>query len=258
MPFALVTGASVGIGRELARECALDGYDLILTARSQQQLETVASELRRDTGRTVVVISVDLAVPGAAAKLFEEVQRQAFKVDVLINNAGFGLVGPFWDLDADRQSQMIHLNVTALTDLSRQFGAEMVRSRLGYIMNVASTAAFQPGPLMSVYYASKAYVLSFSVALANEAKEAGVKVSCLCPGPTATEFAVRSGATKTKLFHSGANVMSAAEVARLGYRALKAGKPICVTGRLNALMAFLTRFAPIPFTAAMARRVQEG
>lgn len=257
MPYALVTGASFGIGRELARECARDGYDLIVTARSQEHLDVIAGELRRDTGRDVQVMTLDLAVPGAAKRLFDEVQHRGLAVEMLINNAGFGLVGRFWELDADRQSQMVHLNVTALTDLSRLLGAEMARRRRGYIMNVASTAAFQPGPLMSVYYASKSYVLSFSVALANEARDAGVKVSCLCPGPTASEFAERSGATQTKLFHSGANVMSAADVAARGYRALKTGKPICITGRVNALMAFLTRFAPIPFTAAMARRVQE-
>lgn len=258
MAHALITGASFGIGRELARECARDGYDLILTARSEQQLETVADELRRDTGRNTTVIALDLARPGAAADLFEQVARRDLVVETLINNAGFGLVGPVLELDADRLTQMLHLNVTALTELSRLFGARMKESGRGYIMNVASTAAFQPGPLMAVYYASKSYVLSFSVALANELKDFGIKVSCLCPGPTTSEFAERSGASKTKLFHSGANVMSAVEVAAQGYRALKAGKPICITGRLNALMAFLTRFAPTSFTAAMARRVQES
>ena len=148
-------------------------------------------------------------------------------------------------------------NVAALTGLSRLFLQDMASSRRGYILNVASTAAFQPGPLMAVYYASKAYVLSFSVALANEARDVGVKVSCLCPGPTTGEFAERASMTKTKLFQAGANIMTASAVAALGYRALKAGKPICITGRLNALMAFLTRFAPTTFASAMARRIQQ-
>ncbi len=176
---------------------------------------------------------------------------------MLINNAGFGLLGRLWELDADRQMQMVHLNVAALTGLSRLFLPDMASSRRGYILNVASTAAFQPGPLMAVYYASKAYVLSFSVALANEARDVGVKVSCLCPGPTTGEFAERASMTKTKLFQAGANIMTASAVAALGYRALKAGKPICITGRLNALMAFLTRFAPTTFASAMARRIQQ-
>ena len=257
MPYALVTGASFGIGRELASACARDGYDLILTARSEPNLEKAAEEIHRETGRDAIVIALDLSVPGAGKQLFEEVQRRGLAVGMLINNAGFGLLGRFSELDADRQMQMVHLNVAALTELSRLFLPDMAGRRRGYIMNVASTAAFQPGPLMAVYYASKAYVLSFSIALANEARDVGVKISCLCPGPTSSEFAERAEMTKTKLFQSQANIMSASAVARLGYRALKAGKPICITGRLNAFMAFLTRFAPRSFTAAMARRVQQ-
>ena len=256
MPYALVTGASLGIGRELARECARDGYDLILTSRSRRQLEITAEELGRTTGKDIRILPCDLSVPGAAKNLFEEVQRMGPPIEVLINNAGFGLLGRFWEVDLTRQMQMIHLNMGALTELSRLFLPKMAQAGRGYILNVASTAAFQPGPLMAVYYASKSYVLSFSVALADEAREFGVKVSCLCPGPTTSEFAERAGMAKTKLF-KGANTMSASKVARLGYRALKAGRAICITGRTNALMAFLTRFAPMKLTASMARRVQQ-
>lgn len=256
MPYALVTGASLGIGRELARECARDGYDLILTSRSRRQLEAVSEELTSTTGKDIRIVPCDLSVPNAGRQLFGEVQRLGVPVEMLINNAGFGLLGRFWQVDHAREMQMLQLNVAALTELSRLFLPQMVAAGKGFVMNVASTAAFQPGPLMAVYYASKSYVLSFSVALANEAKEFGVKVSCLCPGPTRSEFAERAGMTQTKLF-GGGNSMSPARVARIGYRALKAGKAICITGRTNALMAFLTRFAPMRFTASMARRVQQ-
>lgn len=256
MAYALVTGASFGIGRELARECARDGYDLILTARSRRHLEAASEELAAASGRDVRILPADLSVPNAGKQLFDEVQRLQLPVEMLVNNAGFGLLGRFWQSDYLRQMQMLQLNVSALTELSRLFLPQMTAARRGYILNVASTAAFQPGPLMAVYYASKSYVLSFSVALANEAKEFGVKVSCLCPGPTKSEFATRAGMTKSKLF-GGGNTMSAARVARLGYKALKAGKAICITGQANALMAFLTRFAPMQFTASMARRAQQ-
>lgn len=256
MPYALVTGASLGIGRELARECARDGYDLILTSRSRRQLEATAEELKATTSQDIRILPCDLSVPNAGKQLFDDVQRLGLPVEMLINNAGFGLLGRFWEVDYARQMQMVQLNVSALTELSRLFLPRMTGAGRGYILNVASTAAFQPGPLMAVYYASKSYVLSFSVALANEAKEFGVAVSCLCPGPTRSEFAERAGMTKTKLF-KGSSGMSAAKVAHLGYQALKARKAICVTGRANALMAFLTRFAPMQLTAAMARRVQQ-
>jgi uncharacterized protein len=256
MPTAVITGASVGIGRAFAQICARDKFDLVLIARSQAQLDSLAAELRQNTGRTVLTISQDLAEPGAADKVFQEVNRSGLSVDVLINNAAFGLLGRFWEVDRHKQLQMIQLNIAALTDLTRLFLPLFIEQRRGRILNVASTAAFQPGPLMSVYYASKAYVVSFSQAIHNEARFYGVTVTCLCPGPTKTEFAQRAGMNATRLF-AGKMSMSAERVAEIGYRAMKRGKPLVIAGRLNALGAFLTRFAPMQLTAAMARRMQE-
>jgi short-subunit dehydrogenase len=253
MPLAAITGASTGIGRELALICARNGYDVVLIARSQPGLERLASDIYASTGRATSVIAKDLSEPSAPGEIFEQLSRAGAHVDVLMNNAGFGLVGKFWELDAGQQVGMINLNITALTNLTRLFLPAMIARRRGRILNVASTAAFQPGPLMAVYYASKAYVVSFSEALHNECRDTGVTVTALCPGPTKTEFQQRAGAGNSKLFESG-RVMDAATVARIGYDAMNAGKPMAIAGRMNAAMAFLTRFAPIQFTASMARR----
>jgi short-subunit dehydrogenase len=256
MPAALITGASTGIGRELVHLAAESGYDVGLVARTAEALKTVAAEVERKTGRKAHVFPTDLAQPNAAHALAGAVAEAGLTVDVLVNNAGFGLVGKFWELPEDGQMQMVQLNIGALTQLTRLYLPGMIERRSGYIMNVASTAAFQPGPLMSVYYASKAYVVSFSEAIHNEAKEFGVKVSCLCPGPTRTEFEKRAGASNAELFKGG-NVMSAVEVAHIGWNAMRAGKPLVVAGRMNATMAFLTRFAPRQMAASMARALQE-
>ena len=253
MPAAVITGASTGIGREFAHLCASDGYDLFLVARSQAQLEALASEIRQQTGRAVHVIARDLSDATGPRSVYAEVSRSGRPVEVLINNAGFGLAGRFWELDEAEQLRMIQLNIGALTDLTRLFLPEFIDRRRGRVLNVASTAAFQPGPLMSVYYASKAYVVSFSEAVHNEASEFGVTVTTLCPGPTKTEFDKRAGAENTKLF-SSSRVMDPRKVAEIGWKAMKAGKPLVIAGRMNALMAFLTRFAPIQFMASMAGR----
>jgi short-subunit dehydrogenase len=253
MPAAVITGASTGIGREFAYLCARDGYDLVLVARSQPQLEALALDIRQQTGRAVQVLPADLSDPAAPRNVFAEVSRAGAPVEILINNAGVGLAGPFWKLDEAEQMRMIQLNISALTDLTRFFLPAFIERRRGRVLNVASTAAFQPGPLMSVYYATKAYVVSFSEAVHNEAREFGVTVTTLCPGPTRTEFDKRAGATSTKLFNSS-RVMDPRTVASIGYRAMKTGKPLVIAGRMNALMAFLTRFASIQLTASMARR----
>jgi short-subunit dehydrogenase len=256
MPAALITGASTGIGRELAHLAAESGYDVALVARSVGPLAAVAAEVERKTSRKAHIFPADLAQPNAAHSLIADVAQAGLTIDVLVNNAGFGLVGKFWELPADGQMQMVQLNIGALTQLTRLYLPDMIERRTGFIMNVASTAAFQPGPLMSVYYASKAYVVSFSEAVHNEAKEFGVRVTCLCPGPTRTEFDKRAGIAKAKLFEGG-NVMSAVEVAHIGWQAMRAGKPLVVAGRMNATMAFLTRFAPRQMAASMARALQE-
>jgi short-subunit dehydrogenase len=256
MPAALITGASTGIGRELAFIAAENGYDLALVARTAAPLEAVAAEVTRKHSRKVSIFPADLSEPNAALALMDAVTKAGISVDVLVNNAGFGLVGKFWELADDQQMQMIQLNVGALTQLTRLCLPAMVERRLGYILNVASTAAFQPGPLMSVYFASKAYVVSFSEAVHNEVKEHGVRVCCLCPGPTRTEFVKRAGMANTKLFEGG-NVMSAAEVAQTGWTAMMTGKSLVVPGALNATMVFLTRFGPRQMMASIARSLQE-
>jgi uncharacterized protein len=257
MPIALITGASTGLGREFARLCARDGYDVALIARSLQQLEALAAEIQRNTNRATRVIEKDLSIPDAAREVFDELTSAGLQIELLINNAGFGLVGRFWELNEEEQMQMIQLNVGALTHLTRLFLPGFVQRRRGYVLNVASTAAFQPGPLMAVYYATKAYVVSFSEALHNEVRDRGVKVTALCPGPTKTQFDKRAGGTNTKLFN-GKNVMDAGSVAQIGLLAMRAGKPLVIAGRINTVMAFLTRFAPRQFAASMARRFQEA
>jgi uncharacterized protein len=256
MPAAIITGASTGIGRELADLAARDGYDVVLVARSEPLLEKVAADIRQKWKRNVTVIAKDLADHTAAGEVFDAVSKAGLEIEVLVNNAGFGLLGKFWELDERQQIDMVQLNITALTHLTRLVLPQLIERRRGMIMNVASTAAFQPGPLMSVYYATKAYVVSFSEAIHNEARDYGVTVTCLCPGPTKTEFGNRARMNNTKLL-SGGHVMSARQVAEIGWNAMKRGKPLVITGALNALMAFLTRFAPIQFTASMARKMQE-
>jgi short-subunit dehydrogenase len=253
---ALITGASTGIGRELADLAAADGNDLILVARSESTLQAVAADVRNKWNRNVTVIARDLGEPDAAREVFTTVSEAGLEVDVLVNNAGFGLLGKFWELEESEQIGMVQLNVTALTQLTRLFLPRMIERRRGKIMNVASTAAFQPGPLMSVYYASKAYVVSFSEAIHNETRDFGVTVTCVCPGPTRTEFDKRAGTSNAKLFSNG-HVMSARQVAEISWKAMKRGKPLVIPGALNAVTAFLTRFAPIQFTASMARKMQE-
>jgi uncharacterized protein len=255
MPAVLITGASTGIGRELAYIAAENGYDVALVARTSEPLQTVAADVERKTSRKAHIFPIDLSEPNTARSLVAAIAQAGLTVDVLINNAGFGLVGKFWELPDDKQMQMIQLNIGALTQLTRLLLPDMIERRTGYILNIASTAAFQPGPLMAVYYASKSYVVSFSEAVHNEAKEFGVKVCCLCPGPTRTEFDKRAGVTNTKLFERG--VMSAVEVAHIGWNAMRNGKPLVVAGRLNAAMAFLTRFASRQMAAGMARALQE-
>jgi short-subunit dehydrogenase len=256
MAISVITGASTGIGREFASICAERGYDLVLVARSAQALEDLASGIREKSGRNVRVIALDLSAVDAPPNLWAALSDVAPDIEILINNAGFGLTGFFSELDAQKQMEMIHLNIGALSHLTRLFLPSMIARRRGYILNVASTAAFQPGPLMAVYFASKAYVVSFSEALHNEVRDHGVIVTTLCPGPTRTEFQSRAGMDSSKLF-SGPNVMDAGTVAEIGLRAMLDGRSLVVAGRLNALMVFLTRFAPRQLAASMARKLAE-
>jgi len=254
-PLALITGASAGIGKELARQFAAGGHDLILTARRQVELEKLANELASAHGVTVIVISVDLAESMAPQKLFDEVLARGLQVDVLVNNAGFGIYGPFVESDPARLTALVQVNITALTQLMRLFAPDMVVRGKGKILNVASTAAFQPGPLMAEYYASKAYVLSLSEAVAYELRNTRVTVTCLCPGPTATEFGQAAAMDGSKLF-DGPKVMTAAAVAEVGYRGTMKGKRVVIAGFGNWLGTVFGRFVPRVVLLRLVERVQ--
>ncbi|MGI8546210.1 MAG: SDR family NAD(P)-dependent oxidoreductase [Gemmatimonadaceae bacterium] len=254
---ALVTGASGGIGLELARILAREGHDLVLVARSLPELEWLAAELREQFGGTVEVIRSDLNEPAAVPQLFEAVAQRGVRIDLLINNAGFGLAGRFDQTDGRRELEMIQVNVAALTELTKLFLPGMITRGNGRIMNVASTAAFQPGPLMAVYYATKAYVLSFTQAVAEEVRDTGVTLTALCPGPTHTGFANVANMQGTRLFNSPLT-MGARAVAEYGYRAMMRGERVAIPGVFNRLGAFATRLAPRRLLTKLARLAQEN
>jgi short-subunit dehydrogenase len=243
-PLALVTGASGGIGADLARELVRHGHDVVLTARRAPELEALATELR-GLGARATVMPKDLGVPGAARELAREIESQGMRIDVLINNAGFGDVGPFVNEDPARIDAMLQVNVAAPTALTRAIVPGMVARGRGRVMLVSSTGAFQPGPNMATYCATKAYVLSLGEALARELRGTGVTLTTLCPGATLTGFAAESGAESLPLFSSKlVPKMSAASVARAGYEAMMRGKPVLVTGIVNKVVAFSGRIFP--------------
>lgn len=238
----LITGASSGIGLELARAFAADRSDLVLVARRADRLEALARELKERHGVESRVLARDLSRPEAPAEIFEALRNRGVVVDVLVNNAGFGMHGRFAEIDAAVPMEMVQVNVAALTALTRLFLPGMIARRRGGILNVASTAAFQPGPMLSVYYATKAYVLSLTEGISEELKGTGVRATCLCPGPTVTEFIARANMSASKLFVAGA--MSAERAARKGHRAFRRGKVVAIPGIVNELGAFATRFSP--------------
>ena len=252
---ALITGASTGIGYEFAKLFARDGYGLVLVARDEPRLAQVKAELEEQYHAPVKIISKDLARPQAPEELFAELGREGAAIDILVNNAGFGTHGLFAEADPASQLQMMQVNMAALTHLTRLVLPGMVARRSGKILNVASTAAFQPGPLMAVYYATKAYVLSFSEALANELQGTGVRVTVLCPGPTRTEFQRRAGVEETKLMTG--QVMGARAVAVAGYRGLMAGTTVVIPGMRNRLLAFAVKYLPRPLVIRAVRKIQE-
>ena len=233
----LITGASAGLGAEFARQLSRRGQRLVLAARRKDRLDALAAEV--GNARTV---EIDLSAPGAAARLVADVEAAGETVDTLINNAGFGLRGKFVDLDAAREREMIDLNCGALTDICRAVVPGMIERKRGAILNVASTAAFQPGPKMAVYFATKAYVLSFTEALHEELKPHGIKVSALCPGPTRTEFGDVAGIASLGSFDRLS--MDAAPVVRAGIEGLDANKAVVIPGATNKVGAWSTRFAP--------------
>jgi len=253
---ALVTGASAGIGLELARLLAADGHRLILVSRDSAKLNDIAGRLRQLGASSVDVLPTDLSKPDAPARLADQLAAERLEIDILINNAGFGVHGRVADANLQRQLDLIQVNITSLTHLTRLLLPGMLQRRRGRIMNVASVAAFLPGPFMACYYASKAYVMSLSLALSHECKGSGVTVTCVCPGPTQTEFFTRAGISDAPIM-SG-QMMSAAAVARIGYHGMLHGRPLVVTGWSNKLLAQSTRLAPRMLAAAVAGQRNRG
>jgi short-subunit dehydrogenase len=253
---ALITGASSGIGYELAKLFAHDKYNLVLVARSGARLVQFADELEHQFGVSARTVPMDLSLPEAPQELFDELQRAGIGTEVLVNNAGYGVMGELAKIPLEESLGQINLNIIALTRLTKLFLAPMLERHSGKIMNVASTAAFQAGPLMSVYYATKAYVLLFSEGLANELQGSGVTVTCFCPGPTDTGFQKRAGTERSRLFKRAA-IMDAQSVARDGYRGLMKGQTLVISGTRNWLVAESVRFAPRKMVTAISRWLVE-
>lgn len=242
MPYALITGASSGLGEKFARLCAEDNIPLVLIARREDRLKALATELKNKYKIDVHVFAQDLAQTSAAQNIFNYTESQKIKVGILINNAGFGLLGTFQSLNQKKQLEMIDLNVRSLVDLTQLYLPQMLERKTGKILNIGSTAGFQPGPFMATYYATKAFVNSFSEALSEELKSSGVSVTLSCPGPTSTEFGDTAGATNSKLFN---NVnMSAEDVALSAYQAMTNGKRRVIHGLGNSILARLAGFSP--------------
>ena len=257
-PTALVTGASGGLGEEMARLLAQRGIHLLLVAHSEDRLQVLADELSAAHNIQAQIMALDLSDPGAAAEVQRECEYRQLEIDFLINNAGFATYGEFAHSDLGEQLDMLQVNVTALTELTRRFLPGMLERGRGRIMNVASTAAFMPGPLMAVYYASKAYVLSFSEAVNEELRGTGVRVTALCPGPTETGFQARAELEKSRILSgpSRLSMLSAHEVARQGIEAMLRGEAVHVAGTVNKMQTWLPRLLPRSVMPGIIGRVQ--
>jgi len=249
---ALITGASGGLGKEFARVHASKGDNLVLIARSKDKLEALKFELEKQFSISVVIIVKDLSDQYAPKAVYDAVKNLNIRVDYLINNAGFGDFGLFAETNWEKQLEMINLNITCLTYLTRLFLPDMIQNKYGKILNIASTAAFQPGPTMSVYFATKAFVLSFSEAIANELKGTGVTVTALCPGATDTGFKAASSLDDSNLF-KGNQIATSKEVAEFGYTKMMEGKTVAIHGVVNNLLAQSVRFAPRNIVTSLAR-----
>lgn len=252
----LITGASGGIGEALAHRFARGGYNLVLVARTEAKLQALAEQLARTHGIDARVLACDLSDPAAPTWLSEQLAAQSISVDVLVNNAGFASYGPFAELDLDHELHMLQVNIVTLTHLTRLLLPGMIARRRGRILNVASTAAFMPGPLMATYYASKAFVLSFSEALNNELQASGVTVTALCPGPTSTGFQARAQMEQSRLV-SGRAIMGVDAVAEAGYQGLLRGRPVVIPGLINRVQTFLPRLLPRRVVPPIVRNAQE-
>ena len=254
MNITLITGASSGIGLELARICAASGQNLLLTARSAGKLESLAQELREGHRLSVHTLAADLSKVEDVERLIAFTRENGLVVDTLINNAGFGDFGFFHETGWEKDAQMIDLNVRSLTHLTKAFLPGMVQRGRGRVMNLASTASFQPGPYMAVYYATKHYVLAFSEAIANEVEGSGVTVTALCPGPTASGFQ-DAAAMKDSALVKGKKIPTAAEVAAYGYKAMMRGQTVAVHGMMNRIMAESVRFVPRKWATSIVRKM---
>ncbi len=253
MKTALITGASSGIGKELAYCFAKDGIHLVLSARSNETLTEIAQDIQSKFGVKVSVFVADLTAHNQAHNIWQYCQDNQISIQYLINNAGFGDTGLFENTDMIKNERMIQLNITALTELCRLFIPNMKAAGFGKILNVASTAAFQPGPTMAVYFATKSYVLSFSEAINNELNGTGVSVTALCPGPTETKFAEAAGFKSDGIFDSKKKFPSAKEVAEFGYKALQKGKSVAIHGTINYIQANASRFFPRNWVVKITR-----
>jgi len=255
-PIALITGASNGIGLELAKIFARESHDLALVARSHDKLKYIAEDLQQTYGVQVKYYAKDFSISSTPEEIYEVLQSEGGNIDVLVNNAGFGWRGEFSQMELTDVLGMIQVNITALTHLTRLFLPGMIERRRGKILNLASTAAFQPGPMMATYYASKAYVLSLSEALSEELQGTGVTVTAFCPGPTATGFGKRAGFVNEKIFGDLLS-MDSHTVALEGYKGLMKGKPLVISGWKNWLGTQLVRFIPRPLPARLIKKVQQ-
>ncbi|MEH2372963.1 SDR family NAD(P)-dependent oxidoreductase [Nostoc sp.] len=253
---ALITGAAGGIGYELACIFAAHDYNLVLVDRNGIKLVEIAVKFQEEFGNVVTTIVKDLSISTAPEEIFTELQLANIKVDVLVNNAGFGIYGLFHETDLAAELEMLQVNLVCLTHLTKLFVKDMVKQGEGKILNVASAAAFQPGPLMAVYFATKAYILSFSEAIANELEGTGVTVTVLCPGSTASAFHERTGMADSKLV-KGKKMMDAQTVAEIGFRALMKGQTIVIPGFINKLLAKIVRFVPRNLVTKFVRNMQE-
>jgi short-subunit dehydrogenase len=252
---ALITGASGGIGYQLAWLLASDGHDCVLIARNQDKLDELASRLQNECQVKTLVIPKDLGKSSAVDEIFEEVTAASLAIDVLVNNAGYPVFGAFTETRLETELDMLQVNVVALTALTKLFLHGMVERRAGRVLNLASTAAFEPGPLMAVYYASKAYVLSFSEALAEELRGTGVTVTALCPGPTRTGFQKRGEMEDSRLVQG--QIADARSVALAGYRGMMAGKRLVIPGFSNKLVPWVVRLSPRAMVPRVVRRMQD-
>lgn len=252
---ALITGASGGLGYEFAKLFARNHFNLVLVARSGGKLDQIAHQISQDFGVSVKTIAKDLSVTSSPEEIFSELKRAEIEIDILVNNAGFATYGFFSETDLNDELKMMQLNMVTLTHLTKLILTRMKQRERGKILNIASTAAFQSGPLMAVYYASKAYVLSFSEALSNELNGTNISVSVLCPGPTKSGFQQRASMEESKLV-SNRNLMDAKTVARIGYQGLMANKTIIIPGLKNRLMVFFVRFLPRRLIVQIVRNMQ--